>query len=155
MASTALYNGPDQQATQALSLPWVSDNTGADHNVHNALGWLMWCVGAAAGMAGLDYPADCLCSVLHLSRGQRRAESAPRGERCGLSPIARYTGKTLSRATGLGCMFILGRFAANQLLLCAYSQQFLRRSPGGANCLTSYSGCVFYFSFSILLVAIL
>ena len=37
------------------------------------------------------------------------------------SPLARYTGKALSRATGLGCMFILGCFAANHLLLCAYS----------------------------------
>ena len=73
-------------------------------------------------------------SVLpYTSLGGSGVQSPPHGENAvAWSPIARYTGKTLSRATGLGCMFTLGCFAANQLLLCAYSQQFLRRSPGGA-----------------------
>ena len=46
-------------------------------------------VGTAAGLAGLGYPADCLCSALHLSRGQRRAGPATRGEHCGLESTSK------------------------------------------------------------------
>ena len=60
-----------------------------------------WCVvGNAAGIAGLDHLADCLCFALHLSRGSG-AQRPPHGEGAvARGPPTGYTGKALSGATG-------------------------------------------------------